>query len=311
MKSVLIAGVDGVAGANLAAALSDSCRVSGIAWKRPAHLAQGRAIAGSFADLVDVQRLFAQVQPDMVVFCGAGAQSTWFESPKPTSADVELARVWAAVARDRRCGFTMISSDAVFTGPWMFHSEKSASFCNSPGAEFLRQAEETVTGQLPESLVVRTHAFGWSPYGDGWFEELLEKLQDGESPELPLECSAHASPLLVQDLAMVLAAAWEKSLNGLYHVGGAERVNPAMFATRLADVFCLPTPKIRGAESLATKTEGFGRGETSLQTRRIRRELGVSLPLLNDSLVSLYQQHLNGYRDVLMRTTTTRPVRVA
>ena len=114
--------------------------------------------------------------------------------------------------------------------------------------------------------------------------------------------------MLASDLADILQKSWESGLVGIHHIAGAERVSPRKFAMRLAGHFRLPTPSSPIAGSLADRTTGFGCGETSLQTRKIRRALGIPLPLLDESLDRLYQQHLSGYRARLSGHTATSRV---
>jgi dTDP-4-dehydrorhamnose reductase len=165
----------------------------------------------------------------------------------------------------------------------------------------------------PDSLVVRTNAFGWSPLGDSdpqpWLEGLINRLQLGQRPRL--DCLRHASPILATDLALVLTKAWRCGLTGPYHIAGAERVNPLQFARRLAHQFALPFVADSEAEALTDRVQGFGRGETSLQTRKVRRALGIGLPLVSEGIQRLYEQHLGGHRDRLRGRTATTEARVA
>ena len=127
-----------------------------------------------------------------------------------------------------------------------------------------------------------------------------------------LDCVRHASPILVNDLIDIVTKSWNAGLDGVYHIGGAERVNPAAFAQRLACEFALRIPKPHAAESLTNRSSGFGGSETSLQTRKLRRALGISVPLLSEGLRRLRQLSLNGFRDRLGGTTQTiAPAKVA
>ena len=56
---------------------------------------------------------------------------------------------------------------------------------------------------------------------------------------------------------------------------------------------------------------GCGCGETSLQTRKIRRALHVSLPMLEDGVLRLFQQHADGYRSRLTGHSVVPESRVA
>jgi dTDP-4-dehydrorhamnose reductase len=176
----------------------------------------------------------------------------------------------------------------------MFHTESCDSFCQANEARTLRTLEEAVLKDSGNSLVIRTHAYGWSPRFDGgWIDGILAALESDQPPVF--DCVAHATPILATDLADVLAAAWNAGLTGLSHIAGAERTNPHRFACALARVFDLEPPQTIQLAPTATPPAGFARGEASLHTRSIRRALGIGLPMLIEGLERLRAQHDQGF----------------
>jgi dTDP-4-dehydrorhamnose reductase len=299
VETILVAGVDGVVGANLVASLSGRQPAIGVAFQNNVRLhGCDLEFCGDFAP-DSIARIVERVAPQRIVYCGPGAQSCWEASTALSEKELERAAAWLAAAEARGAHWTLISSDGVFTGPWMFHAENSQSWCTSPEAAILRRMEEQTSSRRPEALIVRTHAYGWSSATEtgapGWLEQLLEGIEHGDVA--PLDAVRHASPILATDLVDVVQRAWHSGLAGVYHIAGAERVNPIQFARRLAHEFGLTFLHSGGSESLTDRAVGFGRGETSLQTRKVRRALGIGLPMLGEGLQRLYQQHLDGYRN--------------
>jgi dTDP-4-dehydrorhamnose reductase len=300
--------VDSVVGTNLAAALSIQHSVIGVSFDSaiPCGKSDAETVIPK-AKQSAVIELLQRVKPKRVVFCGAGAESSWDDCQRPQPADVAHAMAWINATHSIGAHLTLVSSDAIFTGPWMFHAENSHSICTSEESEILRQIEQHAAETSADALIVRTHAIGWQSRSRmGWIEALLEQLERGSIGSA--DFARHGTPILATDLAEVLEKSWVSGLVGIHHVGGAERVSPQAFALRLAAHFRLPTPAAPIAGSLVDRTIGFGRGETSLQTRKIRRALGIPMPLLDESLDKLYQQHLNGYRSRLNGQTTTSRV---
>ncbi len=304
METILIAGVETLFGANLAASLSGHQRVIGIAFQDDATA----AVHCSATQPEAIRRELANFHLDRVVYCGPGAESGW-NTTAPTETDAARLEGWLAALEGQPAPFTYLSSDAMFTGPWMFHAENSASFCESAAAKLLRRMEAAVVERRPDALLVRTHLFGWTPQKTGWVEQILAQLESQQMPAL--DCVRHASPLLASDLVAVLLRAWQSGLTGTYHITGAERVNPVLFARRLAHQFDKPFATVVGSESLSDRASGFGRGETSLQTRKIRRALGIGLPLLSEGLERLYKQHLDGERKRIQSVSTSPEKRAA
>lgn len=310
MNKVLVVGVETAVGGNVAACLARMHAVTGVPLSDAVSGDGGDLGSSPVSSLEAARQVIARVRPQRVVLCTAGSQTGWEGSTPPTEADVQQAGNWIHATSQSEAQLTLISSGAIFTGPWMFHSENSQSFCPSPAAQHLREIESETARVCPNSLIVRTHAFGWSPDGTrGWIESLLGQLEQGQAAGI--DCFRHGSPILASDLADIIARAWGAGLSGVYHIAGAERANPVQFARRLAHHFQLPVPSASVGEFLLDRPTGFGCGETSLQTRKIRRALHVSLPMLEDGALKLFQQQLDGYRSRLTGHSTMPDSRVA
>lgn len=310
MSKVLVAGVDTVVGGNLAVCLAKTHVVTGLSLS--GDISSGgcdmESLSGCTVD--EILQLIQRVKPQQVVYCGVGSRTGWEGSSEPTDSDVNHALNWIQAAFLAQTHLTLVSSGAIFTGPWMFHSENSQSFCPSPAAQKLHAIETHAAQTCPDSLIVRTHGFGWTPGGQqGWLETLLSQMERGLEPGLDL--FRHGSPILATDLAEIVSKAWAAGLSGTYHIAGAERANPYQFARRIAHHFQLPVPAAPVGEFLVDRPTGFGCGETSLQTRKIRRALHVSLPMLEDGVLKLFQQHHDGYRSRLSGHSVLPNSRVA
>lgn len=306
MDALLVAGAETMVGANFAAQLADRFQVVACSQGTPA-ISDSDAFECRTGNKLVPADLLKEVQPQRLIYCGPGAVSAWDASRRPSAHDVTTAETWFQAAKSASVPMTLISSDAVFTGPWMFHAENSQSLCPSPEASCLRQIEQLAESLLPDSLIIRTNAFGW---GSAWLESLLATLEDGKSCQL--DCVRHASPILANDLIDIVAKCWDAGLAGVYHVGGAERVNPMSFAQRLAAEFNCRIPRPQTTASLTDRSTGYGCSETSLQTRKIRRALSASVPLVSEGLRRLKVLSLNGYRDQFTTQVPPRtPARVA
>lgn len=289
MDSIFVVGTDTIAGANLAAHWTDG----------------GRSVNGfrrDFSDagldpvaLDEARAHLAAAKPDVVAYCGAASESAWSFPAVDASAEGDL-RVWARAVRDMNCRFTYLSSDAVFTGPWMFHAEDSTHHCASLEASRLRSMEELVQRILPEALLVRTNTFGWSSNGEGWIESLIAALEDDT---IAADAVRHATPILATDLATILCRAHEEHLQGVLHIAGAERVNHSTFLRMLADQFGVTAPATPTSATLAAPAAGFGRGEMSLRTGRAKNTLNLAMPSLAEGFARLHTQNIDGFRNRL------------
>ena len=285
MDSIFVVGTDTLAGSNLAAHWTDGGQsVTGF-WRDAGENELGPV------SLDEARAQLAAAKPSIVVYCGAASESAWSYPAIDAAADADL-RIWTRAVCEFGCRFTYLSSDAIFTGPWLFHAEDSTHHCQSLEAGRLRSMEELVERILPEALIVRSNLFGWSANGLGWIETLIASLEEGKTPG---DAVRHATPILATDFATILKRAHEEDLTGRLHVGGAERVSHAAFVRMLGEEFGFEVPRAP-SEVLATSATGFGRGETSLRSSRAKNVLNLAMPSLADGLMRLNAQNTDGFR---------------
>ncbi|MBI1310734.1 sugar nucleotide-binding protein [bacterium] len=290
MDSVLIVGVESIAGAGLATALSATHRVSGLASEPGVEISQCRTLHLKSTDSAAIEQHTQTIRPDWIIFCGRAARSSWDRPLVANGFDDSLAIDWAKAAARCGAGFTMLSSDAVFAGPWMSHTEEDEHFSSQEDAVRLRDIETAVLEAQPEALIIRTNVFGWSPYsaGQGFAEQLLAEIDRGIVERV--DFLRHASPVLASDLGVLVRKAYEEGLCGTLHLGGAERMSPYQFAERLCAVADRSAVIIPDESLLSVAVSGRDRGETTLDCSAARGLLGVSMPLIEDGLSGFLAQ---------------------
>ncbi|MDA0834710.1 MAG: sugar nucleotide-binding protein [Planctomycetota bacterium] len=299
MSQLLIVGVDTVVGANFAATLSEHYRVFGLSAGSPLSILGCETDCYDEHDPTAAKFWVTRLKPEWIIYCSPASESVWNEPTEAAISDslVSIGKCWATAAAQSDVPLTAISSDAIFTGPWMFHGEDSQAHCQSRNAQIIRRMEDAIRAVHARSLIVRTHAIGWSPAGSnsGWLEKLFTSLE--QRTRIEVDCIRHATPIVATDLAAIVELAYQEGLTGTYHISGSERINPFQFAERFADEFDFSPPLHDGQTHLSERPTGFGIGETSLQTLKIRKKLSVAMPLLTDGLLRLHQQHLTGFTD--------------
>ncbi len=299
--TVLVTGAETMLGANLAVRLAERARVVGFCRGRPILLDGCETTRWEPGNVRAWKRHVRRIGPQWILHCGGIACGSW-DLPETAPDGAEEARICVELARlaaDGITRLTVVSTDAVFAGPRMFHSESSPAGNDGAFARAAREVEQAL--EATAALVVRTHAYGWSPTGmePGFAERAWQALSDG----LPraFECDWHATPILASDLADLLWQAYRRGLRGLYHVAGAERTSAYRFAGELAFAFGLPN-HAQAVELDAEETTERCRGrlcETSLDTRAACRALEWPMPLLGEGLERFARQSQNGTRERL------------
>ncbi|HQU44570.1 MAG TPA: sugar nucleotide-binding protein [Pirellulales bacterium] len=297
VDKVLVTGVDGLVGANVAAVLAERCEVLGIAGQ--AEGPEGcRMVPCDPYSADDLARAIASESPRQIIHCGPLSRPNWdmAEIAAP-DAEGEVGLATAVVSAAQRVGArsAILLTDAVFAGPRLFHNEASPPQATTPWAEAARAVENALIDC--NTLLVRTHAYGWSPPGASanYAQQMWQRLSQGEPCEVDAE--RHATPILASDLATLVHLALQKKLTGLMHLTGAERTSPFRFAAELALACGFAGRHVRVAKDVAPRRPRVD--ETSLNTYRARRELETPLPLLREGLARFAEQAENGFRDRL------------
>lgn len=282
MERLLITGVDYALGATLAHKLSDRCAVLGL-YRDAAVTCQGVQTAyWPSGDPLALANLWHEWRPHWAIHCGVLAGSNWdlpLAGTRHRTDEPRTVSTLAQLAAESGARLTVMSSDAVFAGPRMFHEEHSPATSTAPWAEPLRAMESAaLAGQC---LVVRTHAYGWSPFAAhaGYAQQAHAALLNGQP--VVADGMRHATPIYAADLAEPLWRAFELRLHGLYHLAGAERTSTHRFVCQLADLLGAPLPL---ASPVPHADDGTLPDETSLNSKRIRRTLEMATPLLREGL---------------------------
>lgn len=299
METMLVVGVETVAGANLAVEFAKTHRVIGLASVPGIRLAGCDVQTLHAHDTATVKSWLQQTRPQRIIFCGQAAQACWDEEAAP-AIDDSAATTWATISAAHNISFTMLSSDAIFTGPWLSHFEDDDEhYCPTPRAQQIRAVEESVFTADPNALIVRTHVFGLSPLAQcpSLAERLIRQLERHD--ELSIDSLRHASPILATDLATLLSHCFDGEVCGLLHIAGGERTNPYLFAELLAEAAELPRPNYDWIEELTDPLIGFGCSESTLNCSQARDLLESPMPLLIEGVNRLIAQYRNGHVEKL------------
>ena len=295
-ERLFVTGADTVLGANLAVSLADRFTVLGLFTRHPVSLPGCDSAPCGSADRARLESLIRRDAPDWIIHCGALASGAWdLPNLSPDGEDeARTCRMLAEVSGERGCRLTVISTDAVFCGPRMFHGEEAPATSPRPLARAARAAECVL--ESSGAMVVRTHAYGWSPANTppALAERIWQALTEGVLSGF--EVDHHATPILAADLAEFLYRAYRRGLKGLYHVTGAERTSVHRFATEMAAAFGLDSTPVAPQETPPGEGDAGPPQETSLNTRQARRDLECPMPMIREGLDRFAEQAASGYR---------------
>lgn len=302
---VLITGGSGLLALNWACAMRRDWEVVLGAHKHAVALS---GVSAEALDLEDAGRLaarFDDLAPDLVVHA-AGLTSVDGCEQDPALArhvNAELARNVAQAAASRRIRLVHISTDHLFAGTRSDYREDDAP---EPLNEYARSkllGEEWVRQAHPQALVLRTNFYGWGHAGRQSFSDwILQSLRAGR--EITLFDDVFFTPLLADALAAAAHRLIERSANGVFNLGGDERVSKYDFGIRLARTFGLDESAIlRGSVAEAGLQANRPR-DMSLDCGRARALLGAGTGGLDEQFKALRRQEEAGRREELFHAVT-------
>jgi dTDP-4-dehydrorhamnose reductase len=300
---LLVTGIDGGVGCNLADRFARRANVIGLYRDHPVTLPECQVDRWEEPRPGAVARLIRETRPHWIIHCGPFARGSWDLAEHSPCAREERAVCRALADASQRTGaqLTVISTDVVFAGPRMFHDEQSPATSRHPFARAAIAVERTLAAS--GALVVRTHAYGWSAREEdlSFAERVWLALAEGvPCPTNPHAC---ATPILAADLAEMLWLAYRRELSGLYHIAGAERISACRFADELASLAGLSVANVPTQPGLPASSAAEDLQETSLNTRRAHRDLAHPMPMLREGLIRFVAQIQDGTRARLQGRT--------
>jgi dTDP-4-dehydrorhamnose reductase len=292
-KRVLITGVSGLLGSNLAFCWKEKFDILGIYNSHPVSMQGVQLRQMDLLEPKAVKSVMEGFDPQVVVHCAALVDMDACQK------DQDLAYRMNVGMTDHLCAhlpgkskLVYISTDAVYDGVKGDFSEEDPANPLSHYARTKLQGE-TRAGRVKGSLIARTSFYGWS-VGD--------KRSLGEWVVHELSQNHHilgfqdiiSSNIYTMELARLLAMAIEKDLQGVYNFGSADAMSKYAFVRQVALRFGLDAGLIEpsGIGESALKAP---RGRNlSLDVSKLRKALAVHIPAGRE-MIDLF------YRDFQMR----------
>ncbi|WP_406181120.1 sugar nucleotide-binding protein [Streptomyces sp. NBC_01006] len=244
-STTLVVG-SGFVGRAVAARLTARGDTAVLASRRPPARQSGPWVRLDAADAASCARAVKEVGPDRLVLVHGPSDVTWCEADPVRAAELHAAAAanLTAAAPGRRT--VLISTDNVFDGTSPVNDESAATApANAYGRAKL--AAERIVRDAGDATVLRVSlVYGWEPADSAkwlnFFAACAHRLRGGERVEAPDD--QWTTPVLVDDVAAVSAAALTAGTPGLLHLGGPDRVSRAAWAEIIADGLGVPRSRV-------------------------------------------------------------------
>lgn len=308
MTRILITGVSGLLGINLAYTAIEKYEVVGVLHDQVLHDPGFTTLQADLLEQGGIARVLDEGRPDWVINCAALANLDACER-RPELAqrlNAELPGRLAGEAAKRGLRFLQVSTDAVFDGAKGGYDEEDAPSPISVYGRTKRMAELAVKAAHPHVLIVRPNFFGWSVSGSRSLAEFFHnKLKANQKVQGFID--RIFCPLVATDLALIMLELLEKDARGLYHAASFDHLSKYEFGVNIAKRFDLDPDLIQPMETGDTSAPRSL--NLTLRANRLAKILGRRMSTIADGIDELFAQFQSGYRDRL-QSLASLPVTV-
>src|SRR3989338_1495711 len=282
-KRMLITGISGLLGSNLAFCLKDLYDIIGIYHKHKINMDGIKTERLDLAAANGMSDLIARAEPEIFVHCAANANVDICEKNHQETEKINVfgTRNLARSLHGCKTKLVYISTDLVYDGVKGHFSEKDAVHAlNYYGQTKCRAEEEAL--KMGNTLILRTNFFGWNiqdkySLGEWAINELIQK------KEIQGFTDCIFSAIYTFELARILDLAIKKDLSGIYNCASSTSISKYAFVSEIAKLLRLDKHLIK-----AISIDDFGfeakRGKNlSLDISKLEKDLAVDLPPISYS----------------------------
>ena len=291
MDRLLITGVSGFAGWNLARWLKSQYQIYGTYLDHPVDLEAVETLAFDLTNLSKIDRLCSAIKPNAIVHTAALSNVDYCESHHQealvlnTFATRELARAAS------RLGIKLIyfSTDLLFNGETGMYSEADPPAPLSYYAKTKHLGELEITNNCSYYTTVRfSLLYGRSNKSNPNFVEKMEQ-QARQNSKINLFTNQFRTPLYVEDAVRVVDRfIAEKNLKGLFHVGGPDRLSRFQFGEIFCRVFSFPRSLLAPCLLEEANLPAPRPKDCSLNSEKARKQLKMEFNSVEQGLGSLF-----------------------
>jgi dTDP-4-dehydrorhamnose reductase len=294
---ILVTGASGLLGANfIQVAEAHGEDLLALSHETLLRLPRTRAVQADLTDRNAVDTLVSRYAPEWIVHCAALTNVDWCEDHRERAVLVNeaMSRNLARAAEKIGASMIYLSTDSVFDGEKGDYRENDPPRPLNVYAETKLLGEYAVREATGRHLIVRTNIYGWNLQNKlSLAEWMLSRLEDAGS--MPAFSDVFFTPVLVNDLSLILLRLMKKDCHGVFHAAGSERCSKYGFACILADVFHLDKSLIRPVSIAEAGLRAKRPRDTSLNCEKTTSILNLTPPGVRSGLVHFKQLRETGY----------------
>ena len=250
MKTLLVTGISGFLGHYMLNDAQEEWEIIGTYHKQKNFVSTERHVQHEQLDLSDkeaIQSLVEKINPAAIIHLAACSQPNFCELNQQESMaiNVEATKLLCQEAEKREIPFVFTSTDLVFDGLNAPYLEEDAPSPINLYGHHKAMAEKLIAQIYPAAIIARMPLmYGMTPNKPGFMGAWLKQL--GEGKTINAFTDEYRTAVSGRDGAAGLFLLLRKQVNGIWHLGGAERMSRYHFACQLAIAFGYSKALIKG-----------------------------------------------------------------
>ena len=293
MDKILITGVSGFLGWNLALRLRSTFQVYGTYLDHQIQIPSVETFAFDFANLTQIERLCNAIEPKIIVHTAAITDPDYCELHHNVALAINTfaTRELAKAASHRGARLIYTSTDLIFDGAKGNYTEADSPAPQSYYGKTKYLGELEISNICSNYVILRLSIL----YGRGngfrqcFFEKLEQQAIRGDRANLFVD--QFRSPLYIGDAVEAIARlANSKNQKGLFHLGGPERMSRFEFGERFCMVCNFPQTLLIPSEIDKARLQAPRPKDCSLLGTKLQKGVDLQLTSVTEALRFLHSK---------------------
>jgi dTDP-4-dehydrorhamnose reductase len=278
MKRILVTGVSGFLGRDVAITLMHHYTVLGTYRSRPPVLDAGELTRLDLTDVEGVYTTFREFRPAVVVHAAALGDVDACERHPNDAYDVNVRGTEAVAQATAAVGARLIyiSTDQVYDGDKGHYDEADVPQPLMVYGRTKLEGEHRSVAICRDSVILRLALlYGWGiPTRLNFVDGLITRLRAGQ--EVPLFVDQYRTPLYVVQAADAIGRLIDApEVRETFNLGGGERINRYAFGLKCCQVFDLPKALLKPIEMSLTGGLAARPRDCSMNSSKIGSRLQI------------------------------------
>ena len=305
---MLITGVSGLLGNNLAYYFNNKYKILGLYCSHPVSIVGIQTKKCDLSCYGRTKNIIEKFDPAIIIHCASLTNIDQCESNPEIASKVNVrsTKNIVDIIFEKDVKLVYISTDSVYDGVKGNFSEKDPVNPKNYYGESKYKGELEVLRKR-EIMILRTNIFGWNVQKKYSIAEWILHELSNKRPIKGFNDVSFSS-IYNFELAKILDIAIDHDLTGLFNCASSTSLSKYEFVLHVADCFNLDKDLIQPI-SIDDFNLGAERGKNlTLNVNKLKNALNCNLPTISESIVAFYKDFNNGLPKIIGKEISVNPI---